>query len=214
MPHSFFDKRRSGSSRRQNVNRPRKTTILIVCEGRETEPNYFHRLRQEECVKKRFRITVIRGKGGSRQQVARLAAESKDDANDGYNEVWCVMDVEHPEDLDAMREALALLERNHIKPALSNPAFEVWFLAHFAKTGRGFLHGDAVVAQLNKHWKQTFSVDYDKADGQIYRRLVNLLDQAMANAKWVREEHHSGKAVIEGNSSTDVDLLVGKLLGK
>jgi hypothetical protein len=157
---------------------------------------------------------VIRGKGGSRQQVARLAAESKDDANDGYNEVWCVMDVEHPEDLDAAREALALLESNQIRPALSNPAFEVWLLAHFEKTGKGFLHGDAVAAQLNKHWKQRFSADYDKADGWIFHRLVSLLDQAMANAKWVREEHHSDKAVIDSNSSTDVDLLVGKLLGK
>ena len=208
------DRRRSGPSRPQRPTRSEKITVLIVCEGRETEPNYFHQLKQEECVKERFRITVKRGKGGSRQQVAQHAVERKDNANDDYDEVWCVMDVEHPDGLDAMREALTLLEGNQIQPALSNPAFEVWLLAHFEKTGTVFLDGDAVAARLNKHWKQKFSVDYDKADERIYHRLVDLLDQAIANAKWVREEHHSGKEVIDSNSSTEVDLLVGKLLGK
>ena len=154
-----------------------------------------------------------RGKGGSRQQVATFAVERKADTNDGYNEVWCVMDVENSEDLDSMHEALALLESNHIQAALSNPAFEVWLLAHFEKTGTGFLHGDAVVARLNKHWKEHFSADYDKADGRIYCRLIDRLDQAMENAKWVREQHHSGGSVIDSNSSTDVDVLVGKLRG-
>jgi hypothetical protein len=33
--------------RRLSTQRPEKTPILIVCEGRETEPNYFHGLRDE-----------------------------------------------------------------------------------------------------------------------------------------------------------------------
>ena len=87
-------------------------------------------------------------------------------------------------------------------------------LAHFEKTGTGFLDGDAVAARLNNRWNQKFSLNYDKADRRIYHRLVDFMDQAIANAKWVREHHHSGKDVVDSNSSTDVDLLVGKLLGK
>jgi hypothetical protein len=188
--------------------------VLIVCEGRETEPNYFAQLKQEACVKKNFSVKVKRGKGGSRQQIAQFAVERKEHAADDYDEVWCVMDVEHPDGLNAAREAWKRLGANGIKAALSNPAIEVWFLAHFERTGAGFLNGDAVIARLNKCWNERFQTNYDKADERIYHRLANLTDQAIANAQWVRECHHSGANVIDANSSTEVDGLVGKLLGK
>ena len=83
-------------------------------------------------------MKVMPGKGGSRQQIAQFAVERKENATDDYDEVWCVMDVEHPDGLDAMREALKMLEKHGIQAALSNPAIEVWFLAHFERTGAGF----------------------------------------------------------------------------
>jgi hypothetical protein len=113
-----------------------------------------------------------------------------------------------------MREALVLLKENGIRPALSNPAFEVWLLAHFDKTGAVCADCDAVMKQLDKHWQREFHTAYDKADQRIYHRLFSFMDQAIANAKWVREHHHSGKDVVNSNSSTDVDVLVGKLLRK
>ena len=170
------DRRRAGPSRPQRPERSERTTVLIVCEGRETEPNYFDRLKREEQVKKSFTITVKRGKGSSRQQVARYAVECRENADQKFEEVWCVMDVEHPNDLDDMRAALTLLQSNQIQAALSNPAFEVWLLAHF-ETGHPFSHCDAVVARLNKHWQEHFSADYDKADGRIYCRLADRLDR-------------------------------------
>jgi hypothetical protein len=94
----------------------------------------------------------------------QFAVECKEAAEDAYDETWCVMDVEQADSLDAIRVALALLEKHQIRPVLSNPAFEVWLLAHFEKTGAGFLNGNAVAAQLSKHWKIQFSIDYDKAD--------------------------------------------------
>ncbi len=188
--------------------------MLIVCEGQETEYHYFHQLKQEESIKRRFRVTVKTGKGGSRQQIARFAIESKERAGDDYDAVWCVMDVEHPTGLDAVREALALLKGKGIRPALSNPAFEVWLLAHFEQTGTVFGDCDAVIRQLDKHWKGTFRMAYDKVDPNIYHRLSPLTDSAIANARWVRENHHLGRDVIDGNSSTDVDLLVGSLRGE
>jgi hypothetical protein len=124
------------------------------------------------------------------------------------------MDVEGPESQDATQEALDLLNANSILPALSNPAFEVWILAHFEKTGAAFLTCDAVVTRLNKHWQQNFSADYDKADGRIYWRLAPLTDQAIGNAKWVREQHHTSDCIIHCNSATDVYRLVGLLRGR
>ena len=214
MTRRPFNRRRSGPSRPQTPSRSEKTTVLIVCEGQKTEYHYFHQLKQTERVKKGFRVRVKPGKGGSRQQVAKFAVEHKNRAGEDYDEVWCVMDVEHPDGLDAMREALSLLKAKGIQPALSNPAFEVWLLAHFEKTGIGFLDGDAVGSQLDTHWRRDFHVAYDKADERIYHRLCQFTDEAISNAEWVREHHHSGRDVIDSNSSTDVHLLVGKLCGQ
>ncbi len=123
------------------------------------------------------------------------------------------MDTEGPEELDATRRALELLKDNSIAPALSNPAFEVWILAHFEKTGTGFLNCDQVIARLNGPWKNHFSAEYDKADRRIYQRLSTFTDLAIENAKWVHENHHDGlgKCIIECNSATDVYRLVGGL---
>ena len=119
-----------------------------------------------------------------------------------------------PKGAEAAREALDLLNANSISAALSNPAFEVWLLAHFERTGTGFLNCDQVVGRLNTHWQTQFSADYDKADSQIYQRLAPLTDQAIANAKWVHENHHAPKTcIIDCNSATDVYRLVGPLRG-
>jgi hypothetical protein len=217
MTQHFRDRRRSGSSRRQTPSRSENTTILIVCEGRETEHNYFDKLKREEYARKHFTVTVKRGKGGSRLEIAQSAINQKNlagDNGDNFDEVWCVMDVEHPETQDEMRQAFALLKKNDINAALSNPAIEVWFLAHFEKTGVILLNGDAAKGRLDRHWQSHFHIAYDKADGQIYYRIANRTDDAIANAKWVREEHHHSEDVVACNSSTNVDLLVGKLRGE
>jgi hypothetical protein len=65
MTRPSRDRRRSGSSRPPRPSRSEKNTLLIVCEGQETEYHYFHQLKQEESVKRRFRVTVKAGKGGS-----------------------------------------------------------------------------------------------------------------------------------------------------
>jgi hypothetical protein len=192
--------------------RPRKRTVLIVCEGKETEPNYFDGLKREEPIRERFTITVKGGKGGSRLQVAQFAVDRKNEPGADYDEVWCVMDVERPEGLDEMRKALALLGGNSISAGVSNPSFEVWLLAHFERTGAAFLDCDAVIVRLNKHWQERFSIRYDKADDRIYDRLAKLTRKAVDNARWVREKHHgSVPCIVDCNSATDVYRLVARL---
>ena len=186
--------------------------MLIVCEGKETERNYFDQLKRDEPTRRHFDITVKRGKGGSREQIAQFAVDRKNNVDANYDQVWCIMDTEGPEELDAMRQVLKLLNDNSITPALSNPAFEVWILAHFEKTGKVFLNCDQVITQLNNHWQKRFSAEYDKADQCIYQRLSTFTDRAIENAKWVHEHHHGPeKCIIDCNSATDVYRLVGRL---
>jgi hypothetical protein len=212
MTRPPYDRRRSGSSRRRVPSRPRKATVLIVCEGKETEPNYFDRLKRDEPAWQHFAITVKRGRGGSRQGIAQFAVDRKNDFGADYDHVWCVMDVEGPETLDEMQKALELLNANSISAALSNPTFEVWLLAHFERTGTSFLNCGQVIARLNGQWRRSFDAEYDKADTRIYERVAPLTDKALEHAKWVREQHHDAdKCIMHCNSATDVYRLVGLL---
>ncbi len=90
-------KRGEGGLRRRSQRRPPKVRILIVCEGRETEPNYFRGLRDEEAVRQRFSLEVKKGKGGSCLAVVEEAVAEQEKAarrGENYDEVWCVFDVE------------------------------------------------------------------------------------------------------------------------
>ncbi len=208
-----FKANRRGTPKRRHQPRPLKTTLLIVCEGKETERNYFEELKREPWTSRYFAITVKRGKGGSREQVAQFAVDRKENSVDDFDEVWCVMDVESPAARDEMERASAQLEQNGIRPCLSNPAFEVWLLAHFERTARVFLDCESVIAELNGHWRDRFRLDYDKADPRIYTRLAELIRNAISNAKWVRETHHGlATSTLDCNSSTDVYRLVAQVI--
>jgi hypothetical protein len=204
----------SGRSRRCR-RRPFRIRLLIVCEGRETERNYFDQLKREDWARQHFAVTVRRGKGGSRQQVAQFAIDRKDHSGEAYDEVWCVMDVEDPSQRELLESALTMLGQHSILPCLSNPAFEVWLLSHFVRIARVFMDCDDVITHLNKHWQRRFGFDYDKADRYIFARLAEFVADAIENARWVRETHHAlAHATADCNSSTEVYRLVGKLLGK
>jgi hypothetical protein len=185
-----------------------------VCEGKETEPNYFDQMKREGWARDNLTTTVKRGKGGSREQIAEFAIDRAAEADVPYDEVWCVMDVETQSDRASCEQALRKLRDGGIEPCLSNPAFEVWLLSHFQKTTGTYLDGDAVCRDLNPHWRSQFDRDYDKADARIFKLLSPLTATAIANARWAREEYHANRPVLDCNSATEVYRLVERLLGQ
>jgi hypothetical protein len=198
--------------------RPEKSRILIVCEGRETEPNYFRGLRDEETVRRRFVLEVRKGKGGSPVNAVEKAVEEIEKAaerKEQFDEVWCVIDVEQTGGNPRLIEARALARRNRIQLALSNPSFECWLLAHFERTARSFADSNQVVEQLNKFWRKTFDQDYQKNDDRIYQRLSPFTETAIKNCRSVREEHFKfSDDLANCNSASEVYRLVERLLGK
>jgi hypothetical protein len=210
-------KRGEGTLRRRAGRRPEKTRILIVCEGRETEPNYFRGLRDEEAVRQNFSVVVQKGKGGSRLMVVEQAVAEQEKAAarvEDYDEVWCVFDVEGAGHRRQMSEARTLADRHEIRLALSNPSFECRLLAHFLRTKRSFAGCDKVIGDLNKHWRHEFGRDYEKNDEQLYARLAGRTGTAVANARGVREQDWASSSdIVDCNSATDVYLLVEHLLG-
>ncbi|MGC1272431.1 MAG: RloB family protein [Planctomycetaceae bacterium] len=199
-------------SRKRRRRRQERTRVLIVCEGRETERNYFDQLKREDIVAERFTVTVKKGSGGTREQIAGNAVDRKGDSPDEYDEVWCVMDIEDSSHRGSLIKALKRLRENEIEACLSNPSFEVWYLAHFERTAKAFSGCNAVVLALNTHWKKQFNREYDKSDKSNYRRISNWTSKAIEHAQWVRETHHTESTeTCDCNSSTEVYRLVRRL---
>ena len=201
--------------RRISRKRKPKKTILIVCEGEKTERYYLNGLKREETVSEVFAITVVPGRGGSRSQIIERAINQKAQRGE-MDVVLCVFDTESLETTQAKEDLAAArqeADRNNITLYMSNPAFEVWFLAHFRRTSRSFRNCAAVIVELDREWRAAFGQPYDKSDVQVYQRLATHTQDAVTNAKMVVEIDHKEKPdIADRNSSTDFYQLVERLL--
>lgn len=202
---------------RASQGRAQKTRVLIVCEGQQTEKNYLYELKLEESVAEHFAVTVKSAAGKSRVQIVQFAVDKRNNSEGTFDEVWCAMDVEqcegNPEHLADLRASIDLAGTNRITLYLSNPAFEVWLLAHFARSAKAFIDCSAVITVLNTHWRKRFKQDYNKSDGQIYKHLQPYMQTAITNAQSVRETHHHAELdTVKCNSSTDFYKLVKRLI--
>ena len=191
---------------------------MILCEGEKTERNYLEGIKGEETIKKAFAITVVGGKGGSRSQIIERAVnrKKKEEQRREIDAVLCVLDTEALETTQAKEDLAAArqeADHNDITPYISNPAFEVWFLAHFRRTSRSFRNCAAVIVELHREWSAAFGQPYNKSDVQVYQRLATHTQDAVTNAKMVVEIDHKGKPdIADRNSSTDFYQLVERLL--
>lgn len=184
--------------------RPR---ILVVCEGRVTEPEYFDGLRREE--ENRLVDVRIDNEGGAPKTIVERAANVKKnseeearrarDENLKYDEVWCVFDVdEHPKLPDARQQA----RDNGIKLAVSNPCFELWLLLHFCEQN-AHVERKAVVKLLKTHLR-----DYHKH--VPFEALREGYSDAVQRARQLDRRHIEVGA--EGdNPSTNVYLLTERI---
>ena len=124
--------RRSGSLRRQVGGRDPKRTFLVFCEGEKTEPAYLKALKREPAVRDvaSVDIRVDEGTGGAVPLTlveAAAEARARSSGEDGeIDEVWCVFDVEWPQNHPNLKRALALARESGVRVAVSNPCFELW----------------------------------------------------------------------------------------
>jgi len=128
-----------------------------------------------------------------------------------YDDVWCVLDVEHAAHEAKLNEATALARKHNIRLFLSNPSFEVWLIAHFERVTRDFADGGAAEAYLNAHWRKHIGGDYEKGDPRLYVKLADRVNAASDNAQWVLETFHNDSPCRTSNASTEVYQLVRQL---
>jgi hypothetical protein len=117
--------RRENSQRRRRPTRPPARTILVVCGGTRTEPDYLDGMRREHR-RPSLRI-VVQGKGLDPKGLVEYARSLARRAPGEFDEVWCVVDLDEF-DLTA---AEATAASAGVRLAVSNPCFELWLLLHF-----------------------------------------------------------------------------------
>jgi len=188
------------SPRKENL-RSMLPRFLIVCEGKQTEPNYFSRFRYF------YRVHVDpRGIGKRALTVVDEALRLR--KLEGYtrkdDEVWCVFDHD---DLPSeyFNRAVRLAEEKGLHVAYSNEAFELWFLLHFAYLDTGITRGE-YCAKLNG----LLGCEYLKNDPDIFDQLFDKMPDAIERAGKLLCQHGDTPPA-DANPSTTVHLLVEAL---
>ena len=198
---------------RRPGSRPPGRCILIVCEGAETEPNYFESLRR--YLKLSTIQIKIRDRAGAPISVVDEAhnqiGKQEQDIRDGrtdillFEAIWCVFDVENPHHNQTFDRAVFLADQNHYQLAVSNPAFEFWYILHFERTTRPFANGDELKEYLRRH------IPGYHPSLPVFDTLVATTQTAVHNSSSILEKHPEGELRFP-NPSTQVHLLVQEMI--
>jgi RloB-like protein len=115
--------------RRKPIRNPR-AKIIIVCEGKVTEPQYFYELARHYNSLISMNL-IIREAAGVPLSILRKARELVRHPEDDFgqnDQVWVVFDRDdHPEIARAINEA----GEAGVSVGYSNPCFELWLVLHY-----------------------------------------------------------------------------------
>ena len=194
--------------RRVGVRQPRKT-LLVFCEGEITEPEYLQALRREPEVREvasiRFRKSTI-GLSPPLTLVkeAADAVQRSSEERDEIDEVWCLFDVEWPQNHPNLKQALDVAHRNNVKVAVSNPCFELWLALHFQDCA-WWIETKPAERLRREHDNSTDK----RADGATY---MPRRKEAARRARALDEEHRkNGKRFPNDNPSSAMYLLLDSI---
>ena len=144
-----------------------KPTILIVCEGENTEPSYF----------KQFRLSsaTIKSVGEGYNTISLVNRAIQIASQGSYEQVWCVFDKDDFPDVD-FNNAISIAEANNFGVAYSNQAFEYWIILHFDDHQGGGMGRDDYNTKINKLLKP-YNLTYDGTKSKIITEgIFELLD--------------------------------------
>jgi hypothetical protein len=212
-------KRRSQTETRRKVGGlPLRKYFLIVCEGTETEPNYFRQFKKKlpigvvDCIE-------IEGEGKNTLSLMEMAAQHrtrKEAVMNGrkFDFTWAVFDKDDfpSEHFDNAINKGAQMQRA-IHCAWSNEAFELWYLLHLefinAPMSRNG-YKSRIEKWLTERMGQPFLYEKNRAD--LYDILQRYGDENMAIQRAIRlEASFQDKKFSTHNPCTTVYRLVQAL---
>lgn len=193
---------------RKTATRKSRDTVLIVCEGECTEPNYLKGLLF--FLKIPAPSVKITGKQKNHNATA-VVREAKICFKESYwDHVFVVIDGEQEDIEVAAKECKKPIEGTEVKIQLicSKPCFEFWLLLHFQYSDQAFTKCKSVISCLGKKYLP----NYKKNDLYIFQKVSGKdqkgLDRAIQHTKQLRKflkDTHSDLP------STDMDKLAAVL---
>lgn len=203
---------------------------LIICEGTETEPNYFQELTNRINKQYKGRISfIIKGKGKGTLNLFEEATQEYEKSTKEIKHVWIVYDKdEFPKDsFDNTYYKCKTMKKqnNEIGPdedeceknvdveyhaIYSNECIELWFLLHFKYIHVGHNRKE-YVSMLNEEMKARNLGEYKKNDVTTCEKLLPYLETAVNNAERLNDTYGEEDSPWKRNPSTKVYELMNIL---
>ena len=166
---------------------------LIVCEGKQTEPNYFNGLKKKINEKYGNKVDVlipsieVKGTGKNTIDLVNYTDKFVNYSNKRYGQVWVVFDKDDYSD-DQFDKAIRTCDYN---VAWSNPNFELWILSHLKR----------VTKYISK-----------ENDDKIFEKVTSdrKIHMAIDNCKLMEKINENGQAS-QRNPMTQVYKVVEEL---
>lgn len=191
---------------RRKASRRGMPAILIVCEGKETEPNYIRGLCDHLGIN-RAAVRIECGDGVT-DPVGLVRLAQRLFTSDGqFDRVFVVCDGDRG-GLDAARELAerplrnAARETTAVQLIASDPCFEFWLLLHFEYRAAPCSTAEGI-RELRRHL-----TTYHKSEPRIFEMAASGLDMACENASRLRRELSDSSAM---TPNTDMDRMVEEL---
>ncbi len=187
---------------------------LIVCEGKQTEPNYFNGLKKKINEKYGNKVDVlipsieIKGTGKNTTDLVNYTSKFVNYSNKRYANVWVVFDKDDYSD-EQFDNAIKSCDYN---VAWSNPNFELWLLLHLKKVNK-FISKENILKELDKEFIKNGLGNYQKNDDKIFQKLSsnNGIVTAINNSE-VLEKNNNNCNPSQCNPQTMVYKIVEKLV--
>lgn len=184
--------------------------ILVLCEGKCTEPQYLHAVRCSLRIpEQNLQILCPPAVPNTPREMIAYARQKKRDKQDSFDQIWCVFDIEYGADQAArfgISEAYDNAKRNAIKTAISNPCFEIWLLIHIEPISAAISRHQA----CKKCKELRIVAEKDICDPQ---RLIELYHIAKQHAEKLMDKHkrEGKKAPEEMIPSSGMHLLIDEI---
>lgn len=208
---SDLDKEWLGKRRNRNI-KSKLEYHLIICEGTETEPNYFTEMKEKIVGSNKYRLDIqIVGKRRGTTTLLNKAMKAVQKSTNYISNVWVVYDKDDFTD-ESFNEVVAKCEEinkqeDTIYHAIwSNESFETWILLHFIRFHNEMQRKDCI-KKINENFKQNDLGKYQKTDENLYEKLNPFLNTAIENAK-VLDDKNKDKLPSQANPGTKVYQLV------
>jgi len=187
--------------------RPTQPRLLIVCEGKKTEPNYFLALGM--AIPTAHGSVRVEGLGDHTLSLVERAVALRDTLlrSREVTETWVVFDRDSFEPA-AFDNAIDKANKLGLECAWSNEAFELWFLLHF-ENRQSAMSRKEYSGRLRRHLKRPY-----RKNAEDMLELLTRLGSETKAIRWAEgllDAHPLAAAPHDRNPCTTVHTLVRRL---